>query len=144
MHATLPDHWIASIFARLQVRYGSQWSNKWRGIELADVQADWARELAGYARNPDSIRHALDNLPADAPPTVGQFNALCRNAPVALPPALPAPAADPERVKACTASLVGKVKAHRREWAHELQAREPGGGLTEAQRTMWRAALHRA
>lgn len=73
----LPDKWVRALFARLEIRYGDGWSRKWAAIpDMALVHADWARQLAGTSG--EAIAHALRHLPDDAPPTVGQFRALCR------------------------------------------------------------------
>ena len=142
MHAPLPEKWITSLFARMQVRYGSAWLNKWKGVDLSDVQADWADVLGGYGQAPDAIAHALNNLPADMPPTVGQFAALCRNAPRYAPAALPAPVADPAIVAAVKEAFKPKSGIVAKEWAHVLRRREQQADrLTAAQRSMWRAAL---
>ena len=88
------------LFARLAVRYGSAWAAKWEGLDMAAVRADWADELAGYAKHPDAIKHALANLPTDRPPNVLQFILLCRNAPEPMPLMLPKPApTDEEKAK---------------------------------------------
>ena len=92
MPKPLPKEMIVSLFARLQVRYGSSWSNKWAGIDLADVKDDWAQVLAGYAQSTESIFHGLDCLPTDAPPNAMQFALLCRGAPRYQPLRLDAPA----------------------------------------------------
>jgi hypothetical protein len=142
MHTPLPEKWIKSLFARLQVRYGSAWLNKWKGVDLSDVQADWADVLGGYGQAPDAIAHALNNLPADMPPTVSQFAALCRNAPRYAPKALAAPVANPAIVAAVKEAFKPKAGIVAKEWAHTLRKREQQAGrLTVAQRAMWRAAL---
>ena len=86
-----PSNWLDSLFARLSVRYGAAWMRQWDGVDIAAVKADWAEELSGFETRPEAIRHAIQHLPIDRPPTVGQFVALCRSAPVMAPPALPAP-----------------------------------------------------
>ena len=86
-----PSNWLDSLFARLSVRYGAAWMRQWDGVDIAAVKADWAEELSGFEQRPEAIRHAIQHLPIDRPPTVGQFVALCRSAPVMAPPALPAP-----------------------------------------------------
>jgi hypothetical protein len=87
---------IELVFARLLVRYGAAWRGKWAGVEPAAVLADWHSQLAGF---PDSaLLYALDNLPMDFPPTVGQFREVCLRAPAPRLPALPEPKADPARL----------------------------------------------
>lgn len=97
---SLPDAWIDSLFARLAVRYGTAWAAKWEGLDMAAVRADWADELAGYAKKPAAIKHALGHLPPDRPPNVSQFLLLCRNCPEPFPALLMAPApTDEEKAK---------------------------------------------
>ena len=137
---SLPESWVERIFARLLVRYGAMWLRMWEGVPMEAVAADWSRELSGLSG--DALSHALENLPADRPPTVAQFKALaCSRVPPA-PPVLPAPKADPQRV----ASIVSGMRISRQNdpmaWAHALRDREQRGDrLTIAQRDMWRAAL---
>lgn len=124
------------------MRYGSAWLNKWKGVDLGDVQADWADVLGGYGQAPDAIAHALNNLPPDMPPTVGQFAALCRNAPRYAPVALPAPVVDPAISAAVKAAYQPKAGTASKAWAHALRRKEQASDrLTAAQRSMWRAAL---
>ena len=101
----LPEEMIVSLFARLQVRYGSSWLNKWAGIDLADVRADWAQVLAGYSQSPDAIFHGLDCLPTDSPPNAMQFALLCRGAPRSQSALIEGPAPTPARRKEVTAML---------------------------------------
>lgn len=93
--------------------YGRDFLSRWEGIDISEVKADWTRELGGLLNTPAAIRHGLDRLPADRPPNVLQFRALCIGAPgdrVAQPLALVAPIsppADKERVR----SMLQKVRA---------------------------------
>lgn len=103
---SLPSRTIDAIFTRMLVRYGAAWLRVWDDVPMDAVKADWASELSGLSA--ESVRHALDNLPADRPPTVGQFRALCINRPVIFEQKqLPAPAADKERVR----SMLAKARA---------------------------------
>ena len=140
MLVPLPEKWITSLFARLQVRYGSSWSNKWLGIDPADVQADWAEMLAGYAKSPESISHGLDNLPPDIPPNAAQFAALCRNAPRYQPLRIEAPRGDPTAALMALRALARPKGHNPKAWAYRLRDRDQKT-LTGAQRSMWRAAL---
>ena len=104
----LPDSWVKSLFARLQVRYGSAWNRMWDGVDMDAVMADWADELGGFANNPDAIKRALANLPPDRPPTLGQFRAICIGAPGDVhdkPGRLEAPSTSPEVVAAIASAL---------------------------------------
>lgn len=105
----LNPKWVDQIFARLTVRYGSAFLNRWTsaGVDLDLVKADWAEELAGFENWPEAIKHALDTLPADKPaPTVTDFKAACYRAPKPARQALPEPAADPEFAK----QVVSKIE----------------------------------
>lgn len=142
----LPSHWIDSLFARLQVRYGAAWTRMWEGINLDAVKDDWATELAGFVSRPEALQHGLNHLPTDFPPNVKQFSALCRNAPGKPFVALPRPAvSDAEKQKAREiVEVVAKsgAKPDPEDWARRLRAREAAGErLNETQKRCWRAAL---
>lgn len=70
----LPLPYVERIHQRLTVRYGSAWVSKWAGVDQAAIQADWAEQLDGM--QPANIRKALENLPAEFPPTAVAFRAL--------------------------------------------------------------------
>lgn len=95
---SLPSPWVDRIFDKLTLVYGHAFIGRWAGLDLQAVKADWAHELAGFERNPEAIKHALQHLPVE-PPNVMQFRALANNAPPPELPRLPEPKADPERVK---------------------------------------------
>lgn len=139
---TLPAAWVDRIHARLLVRYGAAWLAKWRGIDESAVRADWADVLGGMSDA--HIRHALENLPIDKPPTAGEFVALGRGLPSAFVPALPAPRATDEIVKRAMSAVRRVGRASPLQMFHDLKRREEAGErLTQAQRDMWRAALER-
>lgn len=101
---------VEMVHTRLLVRYGVQWNRLYEGIDPAAVKADWIDQIGGL--NPNAIRYALDNLPADRPPNAGRFKALCMEyrAPERPYQALPRPKATPEdreRVRA----MLAKAKA---------------------------------
>lgn len=95
----LPAAWVEKVFQKLSLVYGRDFLSRWEGQDLAEVQADWAHELAGYINAPHAIKYALENLP-DKPPTVLQFRATCRLAPAPSVPRLPEPALSPEQIAA--------------------------------------------
>jgi hypothetical protein len=140
---------IDAIHARMLVRYGSKWINMWNGVDPELVKTDWARELERVTR--DQVMFALENLPAEFPPTAGQFRSLCLELKTSSEyqqwQALPAPAANPQRVKA-ELERMQAIKgglSQPREWAYAMQEREKRGeALTEAQRAAWRAAIDTA
>jgi hypothetical protein len=139
MRAPLDLRRVERIHARLLVRYGSRWINLWSGVEAELVQRDWAMELGGISDA--AIAHALDNLPAEFPPTVAQFRASC----VAHAPtfkALPPPAQDPEVARRVLSGLARPADHDPKAWAWRLkEAEESGGKLTSVQRASWRAAI---
>lgn len=129
---------VELVLARMAVRYGVLWSRMWEDINPEALKADWVAELSGMP--PYAVHYAMRFLPADRPPTVVAFKALCSRAPApnqmrihgprqAPPPAIanwkPGFAADP---------LAG---------ARSLRDREQCGdkALTMAQRDFWRTAL---
>lgn len=130
------------IFARMLVRYGTSWSAKWAGVDMAAVAQDWALELEPV--QPFAIKYAMGFLPLSYPPTAGEFKAICMRAPDRLPVAIADNTkADPERV----AEIVGAIHiAPRtggdRAWARTLRRRaERGDRLSIFQKFAWREAL---
>jgi len=102
---SLPAAWVDRIFQKLTLTYGRDFTGRWEGFNVDEVKADWAHELAGYVNNPDAIKHALENLPSDKPPTVLQFRDAARKAPIKDRPMLPPPPMDPEKQRQVIASL---------------------------------------
>lgn len=95
---SLPDAWIERLIARLQLRYGAQWTQAYAGIDPAAVKADWSQVLTGLTL--DNLDLGVRRLPADRPPNAMQFRALCFTAaPPAVERALPAPKADAGRIR---------------------------------------------
>lgn len=126
---SLPSAWIDRIFTRILVRYGAAWNAMWRGIPEDAVKADWAQQLHGLTDW--ALRHGLDNLPPDRPPTAMQFRAICAMA-RSDAPALPAPAvmpANPQRLADLRARLatVGRSGPGPREWIDRLLERQRNG-----------------
>lgn len=97
----LPDALIDRLFDRMEAAYGSKWANMWGNTNLRNVKALWAEKLAGFSVNPKAIKYALDALDEHPyPPTLPEFLALCRKAPRLQVEALPAPAADKQKINA--------------------------------------------
>lgn len=130
---SLPLPWVDKIFSKMALVYGRDFIGRWEGLELADVKTDWGHELAGFENWPEAIAHALSILPADRPPTVLQFRELARKAPKPDRPALPEPAANPERVSAELRKLVPLLKqaktgaVDQKGWARRIKARHDAG-----------------
>lgn len=127
---TMPLPWVEKIFRKLTLVYGRDFLSRWEGQEINGVIDDWALELAGFANWPEAIGWALNNLPADRPPTVLQFRDICRRAPGKAMLALPEPPADPERLKAELAKLASVPVVQRQDpkaWAQRIMARHAHG-----------------
>lgn len=136
----MPKPWVDALFAKLSIRYGAAFLRQWPDADPELVKADWADVLSGF--DGKAIKHALDYLPADKPPTAGQFKVLCNAAPVAAVLALPGPLEKPSPAVLERIATVGQVSGDPKAWARKLKAgEEQGDRLTAAQRSMWRTAL---
>lgn len=109
---SLPVKAVDRLFERLALTYGAAWMRQWEGLDVNDIKALWAHELAGYASRLDAIAWALEHLPPRCPNII-EFKALCREAPRHEPLPLPEPPADPARVKAELAKLGHKPPSER-------------------------------
>lgn len=142
---SLPEPWVEKIFRKLSATYGQAFMRQYVGVDLADVKANWAHELAVFQQSPDAIAYGLEHLPPDRAPTVLQFRDACRrpNEHDTRTLKLPTPPVNPE--------LAAKVRqAFRRlsepfnpkAWAFTLRDREANGEkLTAYQRLCWRDAV---
>ena len=140
----MPLDVVQSIFACMAVRYGTLWTGRIGAVDESLVIADWARGLAGFT--PTQIRHALDHLPDDSPPLLGQFKGLCAGAPRPAQPQIPERVqADPARVgrelQRMADTQAAAMAKNRLQWAHDLQERDRAERLTEAQRRAYIEAL---
>ena len=127
---SLPISWVDKIFSKLTLVYGRQFLGRWEGLDLDAVKSDWADELSRFQQSPNAIAYALENLPADKPPTVLEFKAVCIRRPdTSL--SLPSPKADPERVAAEFAKLdqFRNVPAvDHKSWARRIVGNFEAGG----------------
>jgi len=134
---SLPLQAIDRIFARLVAAYGRQFADLYADLDPSDVKTAWCHELAAFGSAPGlrRIAWALDNLP-DRAPNAPQFRNLCRQAPAEAGPALPLPAANPERMREELAKLGHLDKSKRmatpttidhKAWARLLIARDAAG-----------------
>jgi hypothetical protein len=91
----LPEEWVNKLFERLTIRYGREFINRWDsiGVPIEDVKNDWAMELGCFAKKPEALRFAIENLPAKAP-TVNEIKALAIRCPPPVFKALPEPKPD--------------------------------------------------
>lgn len=110
------------------------------------MKSDWAHELSGFERCPKAIAWALQNLPADKPPTVLEFKYLARRAPPDELPRLEAPKADPQRVAEELAKLAPMMQERpevpNNEWARRILGRfEAGERIASATLRIAREAL---
>lgn len=142
---SLPLQWVERIFDKLTLHYGQEFLGRWRDIDLNAVKSEWAHELAVFERAPNAIAFALSNLPERAP-NVANFKALCRQAPATEDVALPAPKADPVRMRAELEKLsilkTTTVKAGNRDWAHAILKRlEDGAKISPTVVQMAKQAL---
>lgn len=140
----LPTSWVTEIFKRMGLHYGSRLDTMWAGQDPAELHRFWGAELSGLETAPEVIAHALDNLPEDKPPTLGEFKRLCATAPRAQQKRLPPPKPNAEfvakvmRDMRSAAAASGDPKA----WARRLRLAETNGErLDAAQRVMWRSAI---
>lgn len=97
------------IFGKCALVYGRDFAGRWEGMNLADVKADWIRELGSTLDRPQAIKHGLNHLPHDRPPTVLQFRDACLRYEEPRLPALKEPPADPGRVRASLAQTKAKL-----------------------------------
>lgn len=132
---------VQAIFAKMVIRYGTLWTGRFAGADEMLVLRDWGMGLARFRK--EAIVWALEYLPEDSPPLLGQFKSLVAMAPKPQQQAIEAPKPDPHRV----AAELGRMRTiqtgrDRLQWAYDLQERERNGErLTMGQRAAWRAAL---
>ena len=124
----LPRHWVARIFRELQGAYGSRFLENGMDTGMANAHEKWARELAGFADQPERLSKALQSLP-EYPPTLPEFKALARQQSVTLQSALPAPTPDAERRAANLerAASVSIKEAPGLAWAYRIRDKHRKG-----------------
>lgn len=131
---SLPIVAIDRLFARLNATYGAAWDRALGSVPVADAKAAWAHELGGFAGRLQDVAWALEHLPERCPNVI-EFRNLCRLAPAAEVAQLPAPPANPERIRAELAKLgpvarqslsVGGGAANR-AWARRILERVAAG-----------------
>lgn len=131
---SLPIVAIDRLFARLHATYGAAWDRAMGSVPVADAKAAWAHELGGFAGRLQDVAWALEHLPERCPNVI-EFRNLCRLAPLPELQQLPAPPANPERIRAELAKLgpvarqslaVGGGAANR-TWAKRILERVAAG-----------------
>ncbi len=140
---SLPMPWVDRIFLKLTLTFGRDFLNRWEGVPIEDVKADWAHELRGFQQNPAAIGYGLEHCLAGKPPTVQEFKSACYRKPESAP-LLPSPVVDP----VIAATVLGGLRASTsrstgmKDWAHRLKARhESGDKLNRNQIACYQAAL---
>ena len=131
---SLPIVAIDRLFARLHATYGAAWDRAMGSVPVADAKAAWAHELGGFAGRLQDVAWALEHLPERCPNVI-EFRNLCRLAPAAEVAQLPAPPADPERIRAEMAKLGQMARqslavgggAANRNWAKRILERVAAG-----------------
>ena len=87
---------VELVFAKLSATYGNKLAEAYSGQKLYLVKAEWAQVIEPFGV--DAIRVALKlarGRHPDWPPTLGQFEALCRSVRPPDLPKLPAPRTAP-------------------------------------------------
>jgi hypothetical protein len=117
---------IDRLFERLSLTYGNAWQTSLGTAPLNEIKTFWLHELSGFMQSKESmqaISWALNHLP-ERPPNLVQFKNLCFQAPAVEKLQLPAPPADPERVKQELAKLasfrLNKLKQDPKDWARKI------------------------
>lgn len=103
--AAAVDH----VFMALAAEYGASWDRSLGNAPLADVKTIWGQVLSDFMHTKEAKRAilwGLKNLP-DTVVNARQFRTLCRQAPAAAVPQLPAPKVNPE----IAAKVLGELKA---------------------------------
>lgn len=134
---SLPEAWVDRIFTKLSLVHGHQFLSRWDGLSMADVKADWGRDLACFAQHPQALWWALENLPGK-PMNAIEFRALVRQAPSqkfhAPGPPVRLEEAPPQVDPQCYAEEMSRLRedpnvlpGEHREWARAIVARHRCG-----------------
>lgn len=144
---SIPSKWVDKIFEKLILHYGRDFTSRWEGLDLNAVKDDWAYELAGFERHPESISYALAHTDSAKPPTVRQFRDLARKAPrpenQQLPPPKASRVAIPEDFKHLASLIKHSAPTGGKDWAHRIiKKAEAGEELSYASVKYAREALN--
>jgi len=97
--STLVETATHRLWERFENRYGSLWMDRWAGLPLARVKAEWADELKCFTL--EALRYGFESVKdSPYPPTLPEFVAACRRAPRPGYVAIEAPKIDKETAKA--------------------------------------------
>ena len=143
----LPTKAVERLFEKLQLTYGTEFTNKWGELNSMDLMTNWAFELAQFSDNLNAIGWALQNLP-DRCPNLIEFKNLCKQAPRPVTIALDSPKAPVEVIdREISKMFAGLIKKptdagdHKR-WARRLKERhEKGEHLSPYQINCYKTAL---
>ncbi|WP_298929174.1 hypothetical protein [uncultured Ramlibacter sp.] len=130
---SLPLQAVDRLFTRLTATYGRQFLDLYEGLDSNAIKTSWAHELSGYTTRLADVAWALENLPERAPNAI-EFRNLCRKAPTTDTVALPAPPADPARIRSELEKLRPLIAAARAvggnanlDWARRIVAKKDAG-----------------
>lgn len=98
---------VPEVLQALAVHYGDAWIRKWDGVPADMLLADWQRHIGDFPRA--AAAHALGKLPLEYPPNASIFRALCLSWPGRPQARLPAPKADPSRVRRELAAIYRRL-----------------------------------
>jgi len=127
---SLPSPWVDRIFEKLLLTYGRNFLDRWTGLDIESVKADWAFELDGFDKLPQSIKFALENLNPDRPPSVREFRALAYRCPKEDTLRVEPPPANPEKIAAALLKMAPARTTpapDMKDWARRLVARHKSG-----------------
>lgn len=114
---------IDKLWERCENRWGSLWMDRWAGLPMARVKAEWADDLSGFT--PEALRYGFDVVRDNRyPPTLPEFVQACRLAPPPPVRALAAPAIPQEKLNARLAEI-GKFV---RDFGRRPSRPEPDSG----------------
>ena len=72
----MPERWVSRLFSKFQVRYVHKWTSALTSPELIELAVvEWGQELAGLS--PEQVRHGLESLEGDWPPSAPGFRKAC-------------------------------------------------------------------
>lgn len=139
---SFPVSWVDALFSKFAVLYGNKFTSQYAGADMEALRNEWVRQLDGFENHQDALRYAMNNLPADWPPTVLEFKQLARRAPPPEFKALPAPKADPKRVAEAMSQMARPEPQGPKAWAHRLiEKHDRGAYVPAANLRMAREAL---
>jgi hypothetical protein len=77
----LPNEWVAALFRRFRVIYGSRLDTMWVGTKQDELTAAWAAELGPFeAADIKLALEALRHSNPEFPPSLFEFRNLCKEA----------------------------------------------------------------